>query len=132
MEESMSAEPTYIVYDGDCPFCSAYVRLVRLRQAIGPVELVNARDPHPALNELRALRINLDEGMAIKFQGTWRTGADCMNLIARLSGRSNAVNKAYAAVFSSPRLSRLLYPTLRAGRNAALWIMGRTKIKNLA
>ena len=33
-----------IVYDGDCPFCSRYVKLVRLREALGSVDLVNARD----------------------------------------------------------------------------------------
>ncbi|MFT5932039.1 MAG: putative DCC family thiol-disulfide oxidoreductase YuxK, partial [Hyphomonas sp.] len=46
----MFSDPgTFIVYDGDCPFCSEYVKLLRLRDAIGPVSLVNAREDHPAV-----------------------------------------------------------------------------------
>ena len=33
-----------IIYDGACPFCRAYVRLLRLREQTAAVELLNARD----------------------------------------------------------------------------------------
>jgi predicted DCC family thiol-disulfide oxidoreductase YuxK len=56
----MSTEPTakagpgtddkmVIVYDGECPVCRKYVRLMGLRKAAGNVDLVNARTPHPAV-----------------------------------------------------------------------------------
>ena len=32
-----------IIYDGDCVFCSHYVRFVRLRETVGPVALIDAR-----------------------------------------------------------------------------------------
>ncbi len=37
----------FIVYDGECPFCSRYVALQRLRESIGKVSMVNARDHLP-------------------------------------------------------------------------------------
>ena len=40
----------WLVYDGDCPFCSAYVRFVRLRDAVGTVHLVDAREGGPVVD----------------------------------------------------------------------------------
>ena len=31
-----------VVYDGECPFCRNYVKLMWLRKAVGDVELVDA------------------------------------------------------------------------------------------
>ena len=42
-----------IVYDGQCPFCSRYVELVRLRQSLGQVRLINAREGGPLVDELQ-------------------------------------------------------------------------------
>ena len=41
----------WLVYDGDCPFCSRYVQYLRLRQAAGPVRLVNAREGGPLVDD---------------------------------------------------------------------------------
>ena len=35
---------TFIVYDGDCPFCRSYVSLMKLREAVGKVTLVEPAD----------------------------------------------------------------------------------------
>ena len=43
----------WLVYDGDCPFCSRYVKYLRLRRAAGPVRLVNAREGGPLVDELQ-------------------------------------------------------------------------------
>ena len=32
----------YLIYDGNCPFCSNYVRFTRLRENIGSVDLIDA------------------------------------------------------------------------------------------
>jgi len=32
-----------IIYDGHCPFCHEYVRLVRIRKVVGSVELIDLR-----------------------------------------------------------------------------------------
>ena len=47
---TLDSLPTTIVYDGDCPFCSRYVALVRLREAVGQVVLANARDGGPVVD----------------------------------------------------------------------------------
>lgn len=119
-----------IIYDGECPFCTGYVGLLRLRAAAGPVELIDARGQHPVLREIAQAGLDLDEGMVVKIGGRFYHGGDCLNVLALLSTRAGPFNRAIAAIFSSSRLSRALYPSLRAGRNAALRLLGRKPIRD--
>ncbi len=128
MNEPRSGEAA-LVYDGECPFCSRYVQMVRLRQSLGPVRLINARDGGQEVERLVREGYDLDEGMALLWQGEVYHGADCINRIALLSTSSGIFNRINAAIFRSPTLSKLLYPMLRAGRNAVLRLLGRTRIR---
>ncbi len=118
----------YILYDGDCPFCSNFVKMVQLRKAVGPVALLNIRENKELADHYAAKGFNLDQGMLLHLDGQDYWGADCMNRIALLSSESDAFNKLNAAVFRHQRLSRVLYPVLRTGRNLSLWLMGRRRI----
>jgi predicted DCC family thiol-disulfide oxidoreductase YuxK len=127
MSSSESMEGVTIVYDGECPFCSRYVKMVRLRQAFGHVQLVDARSNDPkAIEALQ--RFDLDDGMAAQIGGRWYYGADAINILSLASGSSSFANRLMARVFADPRRARALYPYLRAGRNLALQILGREKI----
>jgi predicted DCC family thiol-disulfide oxidoreductase YuxK len=117
-----------LIYDGECPFCSAYVRYLRLRDSIGPVHLVNARDGGAVVEELRRAKLDLDEGMVLKIGERYYHGADCIHALACLSSPVTPFNRINALIFKSPVLSRWLYPVLRAGRNCVLRILGRAKI----
>jgi len=127
---SMSTAPaTYLVYDGDCPFCSAYVKLVRLREALGPVVLVNAREDHPIVRYVEQRGVVLDQEMALVMGDEVYSGGECINRLALMSTRSGLFNRINAALFSSPKFSRLAYPYLRGCRNLALKLMGKEPIK---
>jgi predicted DCC family thiol-disulfide oxidoreductase YuxK len=119
------------VYDGACPFCSRYVSLVRLREAVGPLELVDARRGGPLVNEIRAAGLDLNQGMVLKMDGRLYGGAECIHRLALLSTRSDRFNRLTAAILSSPGAARLLYPLLRGGRNAALFLLGRSPLEQL-
>lgn len=116
----------WVVYDGACPFCSRYVSLVRLRDAVGTVELVDARRGGPLVDEIRAAGLDLNRGMVLKMDGRLYGGADCIHRLALLSTRSDRFNRLTATLFSSPTAARLLYPLLRAGRSAILLLLGRS------
>ncbi|MGH8479348.1 MAG: DCC1-like thiol-disulfide oxidoreductase family protein [Gammaproteobacteria bacterium] len=126
------ASGAWLVYDGECPFCSTYVRYLRLRDAIGPVHLVNAREGGALVEELRRAKLDLDEGMVLKLGGRYYHGADCIHVLACLSSPATPFNRISALIFKSPLVSRWLYPVLRAGRNLALRILRRTKIREAA
>ncbi len=123
----MKNEP-WIVYDGQCPFCSRYVRLVRLKETLGHVALIDAREGGPQVEEARKAGLDLDDGMVPKLEGRLYHGADCIHMLALLSTPSSRFNRLNAALFRSHTASRILYPVLRTGRNAVLRILGRSKI----
>lgn len=124
-----SAGPDSLVYDGDCPFCSAYVKLLRLRSAVGAINLVDARQGGPLVDEIVNANMNLNQGMVLKLNGQYYHGAECINMLALLSTPSSAFNRLNAAIFRSRTMSRVLYPVLRLGRAGVLRILGRSKIE---
>lgn len=117
-----------LVYDGACPFCTRYAALVRLREAVGPVRLVDARSGDPAVVALKRRGTDLDRGMVLLYGGRSYHGADCLSMLAVLGTPVGAFNRINAAVFRSPVAARLLYPLLRAGRGLALRLLGRPGI----
>jgi predicted DCC family thiol-disulfide oxidoreductase YuxK len=122
---SAEAPANWLLYDGDCPFCSAYVSYVRLRETVGPVALLDARERGDALAEARRHGYDIDAGMLLKLDGRYYHGADCLNALALLTTPSGVFNRFSRALFRSPRISRFAYPVLRAGRNATLALLRR-------
>ncbi|TYC50013.1 DUF393 domain-containing protein [Rhodobacterales bacterium] len=117
-----------IVYDGACPFCSRYVALMRLRDAVGKVELIDARSGHPLVGEVGDLGYDLNQGMLARYKGVDYFGADCLNLLSMLSSRVGWMNRLASIMFSNRRLARFAYPALRTLRNMTLLALGRRPI----
>ncbi len=117
-----------IIYDGDCPFCSAYIRLVRLRGAVGEVELLDARKQPDIVEDLQAEGIDLNETMVVRYGGETYAGAAAMHLLSMLSSDSGWTNRLLARIFRDGERARRFYPWLRAGRNLTLRLLGRKKL----
>ncbi len=126
----MSSPDIFILYDGECPFCSAYVKLLRIRQAAGKVTILNARDPHPVVDEVLERGFDLDQGMAMKIGEEIYHGDEVMHRLALMSGPSNFANSLLWWVFRNPTRSRLLYPFLRSARNMTLRMLGQKSLSD--
>src|ERR1700685_1118524 len=124
----MPDEGLVLVYDGECPVCSSYVQYVRLKESVGRVTLVNARDGGPWVDRIRAAGLDLDEGMALYYAGRFYHGADCVHMLALLSTGSGPFNRIHSAIFRNARWSAFLYPILRFGRNLLLRLLGRKRL----
>jgi hypothetical protein len=118
-----------LVYDGDCPVCSAYTRYVRIKESVGTPLLINARDGGLWVDRIRARRLDLDEGMVLIYGGQYYHGADCIHMLAMLSTGSGFFNRINAWIFRSPTLSKYLYPVLRSGRNLLLRLLNRSRLQ---
>lgn len=118
-----------VIYDGECPFCSSYVSMMRLREAVGDVELVDARGNDRRVRDVQDAGHDLDEGMVVLWQGEVVFGDDAVHLLATLSSEKGGLfNRIQRAVFSNPRRAARLYPVLASGRRLFLRLVGRTPI----
>jgi len=124
----------YFVYDGDCPICTTAANGFRIREAVGLLYLINAREgkDQPLVREVTELGYDLDEGMVIKFGERYYHGADALGIMAMLGSNIGWFNRMNALLFRSPRMAALLYTVMRSIRNALILIKGKPKLNNLS
>jgi predicted DCC family thiol-disulfide oxidoreductase YuxK len=117
-----------IVYDGECPFCRNYVRLMELRRAVGNVDLVNARMPHPAVRKLVELGYDLNEGIVAIYGGKIYYGSDAMVLLSSMTNGRGWAGRFLAVLLRRPARARFLYPYMKFSRRLALKMLGKPQI----
>ncbi|GGX77226.1 hypothetical protein GCM10007160_00520 [Litchfieldella qijiaojingensis] len=128
----MSRQEIMLIYDKQCPFCDHYCRLVRLRESVGSLILVDAREDTEVMDEITEAGLDIDQGMVLKMDGRLYYGDDAIHVLALLSSRSSVFNRLNFWAFRSAKRARLLYPMLRGCRNFLLKLLGKTKINNLS
>ena len=117
-----------VVYDGECPFCRSYVRLMALREAVGRVDLIDARTSDPTVRRLFEAGYDLNEGMAAIYGGKVYYGSDCVVLLSALAQKRGWLGRRVAWLLRDPDRSSVLYPIMKFGRRVTLKIMGKTLI----
>ncbi len=120
-----------LVYDKECPLCNSYCQVVRIRESVGNLRIVNARESSAVMQEITAMGLDIDQGMVLKMDDQLYYGTDAIHALALISSRSGMLNRFNYWIFKSKRASRILYPLMRDGRNLLLKLLGRTKINNL-
>lgn len=125
----MEKSAAWLLYDGKCPFCSRYVKLIRLRSSIGNLDLIDARYPSKYRDEALNARLDINEGMVLKYGQRLYHGDNCINMLALLSSPIGIANTVNAWLFRSPNRARLIYPWLRRMRNFVLLLLRRPKIQ---
>ena len=131
MTVSRSEPEILLVYDRECPVCEAYCRMVRIRRDLGELTIVNARDDSEILDEITRNHLDVDQGMVLKIDDVLYYGSDAIHALALISSRSGLFNRLNYWLFRSQRLSWVIYPVMRSGRNLLLKFLGRSKINNL-
>ncbi|MEM6818632.1 MAG: DCC1-like thiol-disulfide oxidoreductase family protein [Pseudomonadota bacterium] len=118
----------YLVYDGECPLCSRYVQMVRLRERLDGLQTISARHPHPVVEVLTQHDLDLNEGIVLIENGLAYYADAAVRRIAMLSGGGSWMNRLNSRVFQSGARARVLYPALKTGRNVLLKLLGRKPI----
>lgn len=130
IDQTGPTEENWLLYDGECPFCSAYVKLVRLRENVGSISLLDARNGGVAYQEAVEAGFDLNEGMLLKLSGKYYHGKDSIHVLAMLSGKKNMFSRISGWVFRSERRAAALYPIMRFGRNIVIRILGRKRLRD--
>ncbi len=121
----------FLVYDKQCPACNYYCNLVRIRESVGNLVLVDAREPSTFMDEITAAELDIDQGMVLIVGDRMYYGVDAIHALSIMGTRSGVFNRVTYWCFKSKAVSSVLYPIFRAARNLLLKILGRTKINNL-
>ena len=121
------ADPIWLVYDGDCPFCSASAQMVRIRKSVGNLHILNAReaDDHPVMAEIAAQNLDLNQGIVVKFEGRLYHGKDALHLLALIGSETGWLNRLNVALFRNKSVVDMAYPVLKGVRNLMLRILGK-------
>ncbi len=127
----MQKPQIYLVYDAECPACVNYCKVVRIRESIGELVLVDARAGSAIMRDITAQGMDIDQGMVLKMENQLYYGADAIHALALISSRSGFFNRINYWLFKSKRRSAIFYPLLRALRNLLLKLLRKTKINNL-
>ena len=121
----------FLVYDRECPACDYYCKLVRIRESVGDLTLVDAREPGSLMEEITEAGLDIDQGMVLVVGDRMYYGADAIHALSIMGTRSGVFNRVNYWCFKSKLVSAIFYPVLRAGRNLLLKALKKTKINNL-
>ena len=125
-----SSQDTYLLYDGECPFCRFYARKSGFKTPGGrPLALIDANRAPELLSELRESGCEVDEGMVLVVDGRRYQGAEAMTALEAMTsgtGWFGGISKWFA---SNPKRARALYPWFQRLRRAALWVKGGMGLK---
>ena len=121
----------WLVYDGECPVCRTYCKYVRIREAVGRLHLVDARQPSEIMDEITAAGLNIDQGMVVKINDAIYYGPEAIRILALLSTPVGIFNRVNYLFFGSKIGSRVFYPIGKAFRTVLLKVLGIKYIDNL-
>jgi predicted DCC family thiol-disulfide oxidoreductase YuxK len=124
-------EEILLVYDRECPACNVYCQVVKIRESVGHLRIVDARESSEVLHEITAKGLDIDQGVVLKMGDQLYYGSDAIHTLALIGSRSGILNRINYWVFKSKTMSSILYPFLRFLRNFLLKILGKSKINNL-
>ncbi|MEO6823326.1 MAG: DCC1-like thiol-disulfide oxidoreductase family protein [Nitrosospira sp.] len=128
MEADIIPDRLSVIYDGDCPFCTNFMKLYAIRKNTGDIELINARERPVLVQELRAKGMEINDGMVVIWQGRHYYGADGMHLLSILGAESGIFSVLNRFLFHNRNIASAIYPALAAGRRATLLLLRRKLI----
>lgn len=126
-----SVREVLVVYDKQCPACDYYCNLVRIKESVGRLVLVDARNGGPVMDEITARGLDIDQGMVVKIGDELYYGPDAIHVLALMGTNRGFFNRVAYWSFRSRAVSRVVYPALKSCRNLLLKMLGKTKINNL-
>jgi predicted DCC family thiol-disulfide oxidoreductase YuxK len=125
----MRLDTNFLVYDGDCPACSAYVAMARLRQLYPDLQILSARTEPDLVADLRRIGYEINNGMVLSLDGRIYCAAGATRMIATLGRNSSSRwRRAALGFIGTAPWARPLYPWLNRGRLLLLRILGRKPI----
>ncbi len=117
----------YVIYDGECPFCTDFVKAMRIKNVADKLELIDARkDVYQHL--LNGKIFDLNEGMLVIIDDQYYHASDAVQILSLVATPLSWLNKVNFVLFRTPTIANIYYPVCRFIRNLALRMKGVSKI----
>ena len=123
----MSEPRSFILYDGDCPVCSNWIAMSRLRKIDKGVAVLDARQHPDLVAKFRSQGREINKGMIVQLPDRTLYGAVAMQFIAAAGVPSGVVSRAILATFRLDKV-RVIYPVLVFLRGILLRLLGKPLI----
>ena len=127
----MKNDTVWLVYDGECPVCTNYCKYLRIKDSVGALQLVDARQPGQLMDEITAAGLDIDQGMVLKLRDVLYYGADAIYMLSIISTSSGIFNRTNYLFFGTKIGANIFYPMGKAFRNLILKLLGIKYIGNL-
>ncbi len=124
----ISPDRLSIIYDGECPFCTNFVKSYVIRKNAGDMELINAREMPLLVQELRSKGMEINDGMVVIWREHHYYGAEGMHLLSILGAESGIFNMLNRFLFCNRNVAVAIYPVLVVGRRITLSLLRRKLI----
>lgn len=128
---SQNTKKIFLIYDKQCPACDFYCNIVRIKETVGELVLVDARQGSELMAEITALGWDIDQGMVLKIDQQLYYGSEAIHILSSIGSESGLFNRLNYWLFKSKARAAILYPPLRSMRNLLLKLLGKSKINNL-
>jgi len=144
--ELMTGEPeiveddTCVIFDGQCPFCCAYVASLEGRSDINKTglskvdarcapEKVDARCAPEVVAQLASKGVDINAGIVLIQGGAFFQDAEALTLLAKQHSASGWLVSLHHRLLRYSFLSLTIYPILLALRNTYLRLAGQNTIE---
>jgi predicted DCC family thiol-disulfide oxidoreductase YuxK len=133
MTNKHSPQGIWFVYDGECPLCQQAALALRIKDAYGVLQLLNAREnaEHSLIKKINVEGFDLDEGMVIHDGERFYHGKDALRFMAKYGDNKGLFNLMTKLLYWSDSLANVTYPWLRGIRNMLLRRKNSSRIDNL-
>ena len=99
-----------IVYDGECPFCSDFVKISNLWKKFPNLRLCSAREgTHPSVKLVIDKGYDLDDGMAVVLDDAILYSIEAARFISKHSQPNTLRMWGYRGLLMSPKFGALIY-----------------------
>ena len=120
------SDKTLFIYDGECPFCNHFAKLLELKSSIPSLEIIDGRKNLDRLTQLYNQGYDLNNGAILIKDGKIKHGADAINWIcSKIKEPNDSLLKLLRILFRSNKRSKKIFPVLLWGRRITLAIKGK-------
>ena len=119
----------FILYDGECPFCDNYIKLMNLKSIIPEIQILDAHNHHDMVIHFRNNGLEINDGMILSLDGAVYYGSECVHALAMLTNNNTTFYKLNKVMFQNKQLARILYPILVYLRKLYFFFFRKTLIK---